>query len=137
MFPTAVFGKGFMARDMGFINTAGPSKHQAVALMVSADLTVFYCCTMNAYQDTLYVHAQRQYYRVCTIIGTVNFIFGNAASVLQNCKILPRRPMKEQKNTITAQGRKDPNQNTGISIHRCSIYPLGGLTGVQMFLGRP
>ncbi|CAN6818737.1 unnamed protein product [Brassica oleracea] len=133
----AVFGKGFMARDMAFINTAGPSKHQAVALMVSADLTAFYRCTMNAYQDTLYVHAQRQYYRECTIIGTVDFIFGNAASVLQNCKILPRRPMKGQKNTITAQGRKDPNQNTGISIHRCTISPLGDLTGVQTFLGRP
>ncbi|KAJ0249489.1 putative pectinesterase/pectinesterase inhibitor 24 [Hirschfeldia incana] len=133
----AVFGKGFMARDMGFINTAGPSKHQAVALMVSADLTAFYRCTMNAHQDTLYVHAQRQYYRECTIIGTVDFIFGNAASVLQNCKIRPRRPMKGQKNTITAQGRKDPNQNTGISIHRCTISPLGDLTGVQTFLGRP
>ncbi|CAH8283451.1 unnamed protein product [Eruca vesicaria subsp. sativa] len=133
----AVFGKGFMARDMGFINTAGPSKHQAVALMVSADLTAFYRCTMNAYQDTLYVHAQRQYYRDCTIIGTVDFIFGNAASVLQNCKIHPRRPMKGQKNTITAQGRKDPNQNTGISIHRCTISPWGDLTGVQTFLGRP
>ncbi|CDY36269.1 hypothetical protein BRARA_A03458 [Brassica rapa] len=133
----AVFGKGFMARDMGFINTAGPSKHQAVALMVSADLAAFYRCTMNAYQDTLYVHAQRQFYRECTIIGTVDFIFGNAASVLQNCKILPRRPMKGQQNTITAQGRKDPNQNTGISIHRCNISPLGNLTGVQTFLGRP
>ncbi|KAF8106599.1 hypothetical protein N665_0137s0050 [Sinapis alba] len=133
----AVFGKGFMAKEMGFINTAGPSKHQAVALMVSADLAAFYRCTMNAYQDTLYVHAQRQFYRECTIIGTVDFIFGNAASVLQNCNILPRRPMQGQQNTITAQGRKDPNQNTGISIHRCNISPLGNLTGVQTFLGRP
>ncbi|KAJ4873506.1 putative pectinesterase/pectinesterase inhibitor 24 [Raphanus sativus] len=133
----AVFGKGFMARDMSFINTAGPSKHQAVALLVSADLAAFYRCTMNAYQDTLYVHAQRQFYRECTIIGTVDFIFGNAASVLQNCKILPRRPMQGQQNTITAQGRKDPNQNRGISIHRCNISPLGNLTGVQTFLGRP
>nr|VDD52977.1 unnamed protein product [Brassica oleracea] len=132
-----VFGKGFMARDMGFINTAGPSKHQAVALMVSADLAAFYRCTINAYQDTLYVHAQRQFYRECTIIGTVDFIFGNAASVLQSCKIRPRRPMQGQQNTITAQGRKDPNQNTGISIHHCSISPLGNLTGVQTFLGRP
>ncbi|CAH8260035.1 unnamed protein product [Arabidopsis lyrata] len=133
----AVFGKGFMARDMGFINTAGPSKHQAVALMVSADLAAFYRCTMNAYQDTLYVHAQRQFYRDCTIMGTVDFIFGNSASVLQNCRILPRRPMKGQQNTITAQGRTDPNMNTGISIHRCNISPLGDLTDVKTFLGRP
>ena len=99
-FSTAVFGKGFMARDMAFINTAGPSKHQAVALMVSADLTAFYRCTMNAYQDTLYVHAQRQYYRDCTIIGTVNFIFGNAASVLQNSKFLPRRRDKRTQSQL-------------------------------------
>ncbi|EOA31978.1 hypothetical protein CARUB_v10015221mg [Capsella rubella] len=133
----AVFGKGFMARDMGFINTAGPSKHQAVALMVSADHAAIYRCTMNAYQDTLYVHAQRQFYRDCTIIGTVDFIFGNSASVLQNCRILPRRPMKGQQITITAQGRTDPNMNTGISIHRCNISPLGDLTDVKTFLGRP
>ncbi|CAL9229200.1 unnamed protein product [Arabidopsis halleri] len=133
----AVFGKGFMARDMGFINTAGPAKHQAVALMVSADLSVFYKCTMDAFQDTMYAHAQRQFYRDCVILGTVDFIFGNAAVVFQNCEILPRRPMKGQQNTITAQGRKDPNQNTGISIHNCTIKPLDNLTDIQTYLGRP
>ncbi|CAH8391291.1 unnamed protein product [Eruca vesicaria subsp. sativa] len=133
----AVFGKGFMARDMGFRNTAGPAKHQAVALMTSADLAVFYRCTMDAFQDTLYAHAQRQFYRECDIIGTVDFIFGNAAVVFQNCKILPRRPMKGQQITITAQGKKDPNQNTGISIHNCTITPFDNLIDVNTFLGRP
>ncbi|KAJ0235201.1 pectinesterase/pectinesterase inhibitor 46 [Hirschfeldia incana] len=133
----AVFGKGFMARDMGFRNTAGPAKHQAVALMVSADFSVFYKCTMDAFQDTMYAHAQRQFYRECNIFGTVDFIFGNAAVVFQNCNILPRRPMKGQQITITAQGKKDPNQNTGISILNCTISPLDNLTDVQTFLGRP
>ncbi|XP_010423512.1 PREDICTED: probable pectinesterase/pectinesterase inhibitor 46 [Camelina sativa] len=133
----AVFGKGFMARDMAFVNTAGPAKHQAVALMVSADLSVFYKCTMDAFQDTMYAHAQRQFYRDCVIFGTVDFIFGNAAVVYQNCQILPRRPMEGQQITITAQGRKDPNQNTGISIHNCTIKPLDNLKDIQTFLGRP
>ncbi|XP_027096773.1 putative pectinesterase/pectinesterase inhibitor 24 [Coffea arabica] len=133
----AVFGKGFIARDMGFQNTAGAAKHQAVALMSTADESVFYRCAMDAFQDTLYANSNRQFYRECSIYGTVDFIFGNAAVVLQNCNILPRKPMLGQQNTITAQGKIDPNQNTGISIHNCTIWPSGNLTGVNTFLGRP
>ncbi|XP_050216484.1 probable pectinesterase/pectinesterase inhibitor 46 [Mercurialis annua] len=133
----AVFGKGFIARDMGFRNTAGPAKHQAVALMSAADMSVFHRCSMDAFQDTLYAHSHRQFYRECDIHGTVDFIFGNSAVVLQNCNILPRKPMLGQQNTITAQGRFDPNQNTGISIQNCTIRPYENLTSVQTFLGRP
>ncbi|KAF2294827.1 hypothetical protein GH714_021004 [Hevea brasiliensis] len=133
----AVFGKGFIARDMGFQNTAGAIKHQAVALMSTGDQSVFYRCSINAFQDTLYAHSNRQFYRECNIYGTVDFIFGNSAVVLQNCNILPRRPMLGQQNTITAQGRFDPNQNTGISIQNCTIQPFGNLSTVQTFLGRP
>lgn len=133
----AVFGKGFIARDMGFRNTAGAAKHQAVALMSTADLSVFYRCKFDAYQDTLYTHSNRQFYRECNIYGTVDFIFGNSAVVFQNCNILPKKPMPGQQNTITAQGKIDPNQNTGISIHNCTVWPSANLTGVSTFLGRP
>ncbi|XP_068467533.1 putative pectinesterase/pectinesterase inhibitor 24 [Phaseolus vulgaris] len=133
----AVFGKNFIARDMGFRNTAGPQKHQAVALMTSADQAVFYRCQIDAFQDSLYAHSNRQFYRECNIYGTVDFIFGNSAVVLQNCNILPKVPMKGQQNTITAQGKTDPNMNTGISIQNCSISPFGDLSSVQTYLGRP
>ncbi|KAL0299427.1 UNVERIFIED_CONTAM: putative pectinesterase/pectinesterase inhibitor 46 [Sesamum radiatum] len=139
-FQTATFGvagQGFIARDMGFRNTAGAAKHQAVALMSTADHSVFYRCTMDAYQDTLYAHSNRQFYRECNIYGTVDFIFGNSAVVFQNCNILPKKPMLGQQNTITAQGKIDPNQNTGISIQNCTIGPAANLSGVQTFLGRP
>ncbi|KAK1576955.1 hypothetical protein Q3G72_017830 [Acer saccharum] len=133
----AVFGQGFVARDMGFRNTAGPSKHQAVALMSTADRSAFYRCHIDAFQDTLYTHSNRQFYRECNIYGTVDFIFGNSAVVLQNCNIVPKRPMPGQQNTITAQGRMDPNQNTGISIQNCGIWPYKNLSGVETYLGRP
>ncbi|KAH0981302.1 hypothetical protein GBA52_008479 [Prunus armeniaca] len=134
---TTVFGKGFIARDIGFRNTAGAAKHQAVALMSTADQSVFYRCHIDAFQDTLYAHSNRQFYRECNIYGTVDFIFGNSAVVLQNCNIMPKRPMAGQQNTITAQGKIDPNQNTGISIQNCSISPYGDLSSVQTYLGRP
>lgn len=92
-------------------------------------------------QDSLYVHSLRQFYRECDIYGTVDFIFGNAAVVFQDCNIWARKPMAGQKNTITAQNRKDPNQNTGISIHGCRIYPAADLKPVvsefPTYLGRP
>ncbi|KAL3574798.1 hypothetical protein D5086_022899 [Populus alba] len=143
-FHTASFaatGAGFIARDMTFENWAGPAKHQAVALRVGADHAVVYRCSIIGYQDTLYVHSNRQFYRECDIYGTVDFIFGNAAVVLQNCSIYARKPMASQKNTITAQNRKDPNQNTGISIHACRILAASDLAPSKgtfpTYLGRP
>lgn len=122
---------------MGFLNTAGPPKQQAVALLSGSDQSIFYQCRIDAFQDSLYAHSNRQFYRECDIYGTVDFIFGNSAVVFQNCRILPRKPMPGQQNTITAQGKMDPNQNTGISIQNCSISAFGDLGGASSYLGRP
>lgn len=139
-FNTATFvaaGKGFIARDMGFENSAGPDGHQAVAVRTGSDQSVFYRCSFDGYQDTLYAHSNRQFYRECSITGTVDFIFGNAAVVFQGCSILPREPNANQMVTITAQGKKDPNENTGISIQGCHILPFGGNITAPTYLGRP
>ncbi|KAK9143255.1 hypothetical protein Syun_012655 [Stephania yunnanensis] len=131
-----VSGDGFWARDMTFENTAGPEKQQAVA----SDLSVFYRCSFKGFQDTLFVHSQRQFYRDCHVYGTIDFIFGNAAVVLQNCDILLRQPMQHQGNMITAQGREDPNERTGISIHMSRVVaaPDSQLKGTtRSYLGRP
>lgn len=136
-----VSGDGFWARDMTFENTAGPGKHQAVALRVGSDRSVFYRCSFKGYQDTLYTLSLRQFYRSCHVYGTVDFIFGDAAAVLEDCDILVRRPMDHQSNFITAQGRSDPNQNTGISVTGCRVRPAPDLRGAEgrfeTFLGRP
>ncbi|KAF3795736.1 Pectinesterase 3 [Nymphaea thermarum] len=137
----AVVGNGFIARDITFQNTAGASKHQAVALRVGSDLSAFYRCSFLGYQDTLYVHSLRQFYRECDIYGTVDFIFGNAAVVFQSCNLYARRPDAGQKNIYTAQGREDPNQNTGISIQNCKLSASSDLAAVKSsfktYLGRP
>lgn len=80
-------------------------------------------------------------YFIFAVIGTIDFIFGNAAAVFQNCNIYARKPMVHQKNAVTAHGRTDPNQKTGISIINCTIGAAPDLAAdpnpAMTFLGRP
>ncbi|KAK2646451.1 hypothetical protein Ddye_021646 [Dipteronia dyeriana] len=137
----AAIGTGFIAKSMGFQNTAGPAGHQAVALRVQSDMSAFYNCRMDGYQDTLYAQTHRQFYRNCVISGTVDFIFGDSATVIQNSLIIVRKPMDNQKNIVTAHGRQDKRESTGLVIQNCRIVPEQLLYPVRLkiptYLGRP
>uniref|UniRef100_A0A166GDY0 Pectinesterase n=1 Tax=Daucus carota subsp. sativus TaxID=79200 RepID=A0A166GDY0_DAUCS len=65
----------------------------------------------------------------------------SATFVLQNCKIFVRKPMTQQTNVITAQGRTCPDDPTGIVLHECFVTAAPDLKPVQgmfkTFLGRP
>ncbi|KAJ0031885.1 hypothetical protein Pint_13604 [Pistacia integerrima] len=137
----AVSGEAFLARDLTIENSAGPEKHQAVALRVNADFAAFYRCGIYGYQDTLYVHSFRQFYRECDIYGTIDYIFGNAAVVFQASNIVSRMPMPSQFTVITAQSRDSQDEDTGISFQNCSILATDELysnsSTVKSYLGRP
>ncbi|KAK3017987.1 hypothetical protein RJ639_002744, partial [Escallonia herrerae] len=137
----AVMGDRFFARDIGFENSAGPTKHQAVALRVSADKSIFYRCNMDGYQDTLYTHTYRQFYRDCKITGTIDFIFGDAAAIFQNCKMVVRKPLENQACMVTAQGRKDQRSTGIIVLQNCYITAepafLAVKPAIASYLGRP
>lgn len=96
---------------------------------------------MDGYQDTLYAQTHRQFYRNCVVSGTVDFIFGDAAAILQNCLIIARKPMDNQQNTVTAQGRTNIRETTGLIIQNCRIVPEQLLEPVRFkipsYLGRP
>ncbi|MQM22347.1 hypothetical protein Taro_055398 [Colocasia esculenta] len=65
----------------------------------------------------------------------------NVAAVFQNCNIYLRKPRKGEPNMITAQGRSDPNQNTGIVIQFSNISSSAELLPVcrtvRSYLSRP
>ena len=125
-------GDGFLAKAMGFRNTAGPEKHQAVAARVDADRAIFLNCRFEGFQDTLYAQTHRQFYRSCVVAGTIDFIFGDAAAVFQNCLIYIRKPMDNQKNIVTAQGRKDKFETTGIVLQNCKLLSDVSFTSVKI-----
>lgn len=137
----AVMAPDFMARDIGFENTAGPEGHQAVAFRCQGDQAILFNCHFDGYQDTLYASSKRQFYRDCTITGTVDFIFGNAFALFQNCNIIARKPLPNQQNILTAHGSKWENESTVYVIHNCSIFAEPALVPFiaqnPSFLGRP
>ncbi|KAL0348641.1 UNVERIFIED_CONTAM: putative pectinesterase/pectinesterase inhibitor 21 [Sesamum angustifolium] len=137
----AVNADGFIAKDIGIENTAGPTKHQAVAVRVSADRAIFFNVHMDGFQDTLYAHTYRQYYRDCTITGTIDFIFGDAAAVFQNCQMIVRKPMANQACMVTAQGRKERHSTGATVLQNCHIMAepafLSTVPPLKAYLGRP
>uniref|UniRef100_A0A7N1A2U0 Pectinesterase n=1 Tax=Kalanchoe fedtschenkoi TaxID=63787 RepID=A0A7N1A2U0_KALFE len=136
-----VVGAGFICKNVGFENTAGAIGEQAVALRVASDTSIFYQCQMDGYQDTLYAHAHRQFYRDCTITGTIDFIFGDGAAVFQNCLIQIRKPMDDQQCIVTAQGRTEEGTRTGFVLQNCTITGAPDYMAVKgqftSYLGRP
>ncbi|KAG5136670.1 hypothetical protein JHK82_021401 [Glycine max] len=135
----AVLGDGFMAKELTVENTAGPDAHQAVAFRLDSDLSVIENCEFLGNQDTLYAHSLRQFYKSCRIEGSVDFIFGNAAAVFQDCQILVRprqvKPEKGENNAITAHGRTDPAEPTGFVFQNCLIN--GTEEYIALYLSKP
>ncbi|MBA0714922.1 hypothetical protein Golax_013863 [Gossypium laxum] len=140
---TATFfaiGNGFIAKSMGFQNTASPEKHQAVALRIQSDKLAFFNCRIDAYQETLYNQANRLLFHNCVISGTIDFFFGDSPTVIQNSLIIVRRPMDNQLNTVIAQGKDFINENTGTVIQNYKIVPEQKLFNdrfkIATYLGR-
>ena len=130
-----------MAKDVGFENTAGPEGHQAVAFRSQSEQSVLYNCHFDGYQDTLYAQTHRQFYRDCTISGTVDFIFGDATAIFQNCVMVVRKPMANQQNIVTAHGSTKPNEDTVYVLQNCTITAEPALVPLisenPTYLGRP
>ena len=122
-------GAQFEAANITFENSYGVGT-QAVAVSVHSDKAVFKKCRFIGWQDTLYAASGRQFYKDCFIEGHVDFIFGNAAAVFENCEIHSRG-----KGYVTAQSRITPDGATGYVFYRCRLTDEHEQNTV--FLGRP
>ncbi len=162
---TAFFGgKRVVVKDMTIKNSAGDGRvvGQAVAVYADADLCRFENVRMTGCQDTLFCaplpvaerqrngfmgprmmterRLTKQYYKSCEITGDVDFIFGGADAVFDDCVITCNDRMFRDSDRIVngyitaACGLKD---NLGFVFRNCSIAGAPGCERGSVFLGRP
>ncbi|MBV4357534.1 pectinesterase family protein [Pinibacter aurantiacus] len=125
-----VFGNDFTAENITFENSSGPVG-QAVAIRVTGDRAKFINCRFLGFQDTLYTQGDnsRQYYYKCYIEGTVDFIFGAATAVFDNCTLFAKNGGYYTA-AATPEGKK-----FGYVFLNCKL--TGNAPNGSFLLGRP
>lgn len=86
-----LYGDNFKAKNITFQNSYDRKEvgknAQAVAVKSQGDKMYFKNVRFLGQQDTLYANDGRQYFENCYIEGDVDFIFGAAQAVFNNCQI--------------------------------------------------
>ncbi len=167
---TAFFGgEKSTIKNMTISNTVGDgTEHgQALAVYADADVCIFENVKLTGHQDTLFCaplplterqkngfmgprvlnprKKTKQYYKNCEIYGDVDFIFGGADAVFDDCRIqcnnrsLHAKPEDLEKRFINgyitaACGSKD---GLGFIFRNCTITGAEGCAEGSVFLGRP
>lgn len=104
---------------------------QALALSCAADGAVFDNCNFLGRQDTMYLcGATHQYVNECYIEGSVDFIFGDATVLFEDCDINCVR----EKSYITAASTAETSR-AGFVFYHCYISACEGCGNI--YLGRP
>ena len=126
-----VYGAYFTAKNITFQNSSGPVG-QALAIYVAGDKAAFFNCLFLGFQDTIYTHGlgSHQYYSKCYIEGTVDFIFGAATALFDDCDIY----CKQHGAYITAASTLDTTKYGYVLMH-CNI--TGNAPEHSFTLGRP
>jgi pectin methylesterase-like acyl-CoA thioesterase len=119
-----VTGSAFYMENITLWNTyqidnGVTANSQAVALYLSGDNDVIYNSQISGRQDTLYANEgpSRMYFNSDQITGTVDYIFGDAAAVFDNCTLYTvYNGSYTGGNTVTAQDKSATNYLSGYVI---------------------
>ncbi len=169
---TAFFGgRRCFLKNVTIRNDAGDGRiaGQSVAAYMDSDEVTAYNCTFVSAQDTLFLSPlpeeerepggfrgpredaprklTRQYYKNCRIYGDIDFIFGGADAVFEDCEIVCLD--REHAPGFSAEdGRGDfingyvcapcgNKDGLGLVFLNCTIRGQAGISPGSAFLGRP
>ena len=161
-FRTASFyieGNDFIAKNLTFVNSAGPGKEagQALAIFTNGDKLGFYDCKFLGFQDTVFTApkppkkidgtsfedehklndgpaAYRVYFKDCYIKGDVDFIFGGATAFFDKCEIFSSHRDGDPSGYITAASTPE-GQKWGYIFSNCRL--TSDCAPDSVYLGRP
>ncbi len=110
----------------------------AVALGAGSDRAVFRDCLIRGHQDTLFPDAGRSYFHGCTIVGSVDFIFGAGRAVFEDCDIISLDRGTPQNNGYITAASTPTKQPYGFVFLRDRLRKATpGMAPGSVFLGRP
>ncbi|XP_042477641.1 pectinesterase QRT1-like [Macadamia integrifolia] len=123
----------FCATEITFQNTVvekpGMNGAQALAFKISGDKSMLYKVRFVGSQDTLLDDSGTHYFYQCHIEGAIDFIFGTAKSLYQDCTITLTA---EKAGSIAAHHRESEDEDSGFSFVNCKVNG----TGKEVDLGR-
>ncbi|CAI5515264.1 unnamed protein product [Closterium sp. Naga37s-1] len=125
----------FTAMGITFVNTAGPRAGQAIAMRCEGDKSAFYDCLFLGNQDTLAPNVGRQFFKNVGVLGSIDFVFGVASAVFEDCTFVMRRPLPGYQGCVSAQGRDKKKDPSAFVFLRGRV--IGESVGAYGSLGRP
>lgn len=132
----AVEADRFEATNLTFENSSG-DHGQALAMRLDGDRATIRHCRLLGWQDTLMVNNGRHYFHDCYIEGRVDFIYGSATAVFEDCAIHSKNG-----GYITAASTPEERE-FGLVFLRCRLtgdpapWDPEGKPGMATYLGRP
>ncbi|OAY48896.1 hypothetical protein MANES_05G013700v8 [Manihot esculenta] len=100
---------------------------RATAIRIQGDKSAFYDCAFVGIQDTFFDDKGSHYFKNCYIEGAIDFIYGSAQSIYEECVISlnvgkydPGLP-----SSITAQKKAEPEDPSGFVFKNCEITGTG------------
>lgn len=121
------------------LRTGAVDGAQAVALSLArgSDRSIVRRCTIEGYQDTLYVQENgHALFADCLISGCVDFIFGGAAALFDRCEIRSRAVPDALSGFIAAPSTPI-TQPIGLVFDHCRLTREDGVPDGSIYLGRP
>lgn len=129
---TIVLSDDFTAENITFHNSSGPGTGQALVINVQGDRSIFTNARFVSNQDTIFLNTTgRAYFYNNYIEGDVDFIYGPATAVFENCDIVNNR---KTGGYVTAASTPE-EQEFGFVFINSRI--IGDVNQGSVWLGRP